>query len=354
MSSGLDLHPRHVRRRTPNSPSCAGWWPRYGGYYCPHHRSYGAGALEAYEEMVALTREAGCAAPPGPRHHELRRERGPGARAAGPARRGARRRAPTSPWTPTPTRPAAPRSRRCCRAGRARAAPRRSSRGSRTRRRAERIRHAPGGRRAPTAATACPSSGTRSRSRASATRRWPATSAARSRESAGRRGEAPWTTARRLLLEDRLGTTILQHVGHEENVRAIMRHRGAHRRLATASSRAPSRTRAPTAPSRAISATYVRELGVLSLEECVAHLTGRPAARLRLPDRGLVREGYRADLVLFDPATVAAGLDLRGPAHPADGHPARPDRRPLRDRGRAAHGRPGGAGGPPHVRCDGA
>ncbi|GAA4964343.1 hypothetical protein GCM10023238_34940 [Streptomyces heliomycini] len=30
------------------------------GYYCPHHRSYGAGALEAYEEMVALTREADC------------------------------------------------------------------------------------------------------------------------------------------------------------------------------------------------------------------------------------------------------------------------------------------------------
>ncbi|MCW7991675.1 N-acyl-D-amino acid deacylase, partial [Streptomyces platensis subsp. clarensis] len=33
----------------------------YDGYYCPHHRSYGAGALEAYEEMVRLTRDAGCA-----------------------------------------------------------------------------------------------------------------------------------------------------------------------------------------------------------------------------------------------------------------------------------------------------
>ncbi len=32
----------------------------YGGYYCPHHRSYGAGALQAYEEMVELTREADC------------------------------------------------------------------------------------------------------------------------------------------------------------------------------------------------------------------------------------------------------------------------------------------------------
>lgn len=33
---------------------------RYGGYYCPHHRSYGAGALAAYEEMVTLAREADC------------------------------------------------------------------------------------------------------------------------------------------------------------------------------------------------------------------------------------------------------------------------------------------------------
>ena len=91
---------------------------------------------------------------------------------------------------------------------------------------------------------------------------------------------------------------------------------------------------------------YVRELGVLTLEECVAHLTSRPAARLRLPDRGLVREGYRADLVLFDPATVAAGSTFDGAAHSADGHPARADRRPVRHRGRPQDGRTGGQGGP--------
>lgn len=42
-------------------------------------------------------------------------------------------------------------------------------------------------------------------------------------------------------------------------------------------------------------------------------MTSRPAARLRLPDRGLVREGYRADLVLFDPDTVAAGSSFEAP-----------------------------------------
>ncbi|SCF90443.1 amidohydrolase family protein [Streptomyces sp. Ncost-T10-10d] len=52
---------------------------------------------------------------------------------------------------------------------------------------------------------------------------------------------------------------------------------------------------------------------MLSLEETVAHLTSRPAARLRLPDRGLVREDYRADLVLLDPDTVAAGSAFEAP-----------------------------------------
>ncbi len=32
----------------------------YGGYWCPHHRSYGAGALDAYREVLGLARAAGA------------------------------------------------------------------------------------------------------------------------------------------------------------------------------------------------------------------------------------------------------------------------------------------------------
>ncbi|OSC61070.1 N-acyl-D-amino-acid deacylase, partial [Streptomyces sp. BF-3] len=123
---------------------------------------------------------------------------------------------------------------------------------------------------------------------------------------------APWVTARRLLTEDRLGTTILQHVGHEENVQQIMRHAvhtgGSDGILQGDKPHPRAYGTFPQYLGR-----YARELGILSLEECVAHLTSRPAARLRLADRGLVREGYRADLVLFDPETVAAGSTFEEP-----------------------------------------
>jgi N-acyl-D-aspartate/D-glutamate deacylase len=51
---------------------------------------------------------------------------------------------------------------------------------------------------------------------------------------------------------------------------------------------------------------WVRERKAISLEEGVWRLTGHPAAAFRLGERGLVREGYFADLVAFDPAVIGA------------------------------------------------
>jgi N-acyl-D-amino-acid deacylase len=50
---------------------------------------------------------------------------------------------------------------------------------------------------------------------------------------------------------------------------------------------------------------YVREEKLLTLEDAVRKMTSLSAERFRLKDRGIVREGYWADLTVFDPETVA-------------------------------------------------
>lgn len=50
---------------------------------------------------------------------------------------------------------------------------------------------------------------------------------------------------------------------------------------------------------------YVRERKVITLEDAVRKMSSLPAQRLRLFDRGLLRPGMKADVVIFDPATVA-------------------------------------------------
>jgi N-acyl-D-amino-acid deacylase len=290
----------------------------YGGYYCPHHRSYGAGALEAYEEMVALTREAGC-----PLHlahatmnFGVNRDRAPELLALldKALAAGADITLDTYPYTPGCTTLAALLPSWASEGGPEAVLGRLADEES-----AERIRHhlevtgSDGCHGVPVEWETIEISGVGDPALAGYVGRTVL-------EAARERGETPWTVARRLLTGDRLGTTILQHVGHEENVRAIMRHpahTGGSDGILQGSKPHP---RAYGTFPRYLG-TYVRELGVLSLEECVAHLTGRPAARLRLPDRGLVREGYRADLVLFDPATVAPGATFEDPRRLPTGIP---------------------------------
>ncbi|MBQ1108444.1 MULTISPECIES: N-acyl-D-amino-acid deacylase family protein [Streptomyces] len=283
---------------------------RHGGYYCPHHRSYGAGALEAYEEMVQLTRNAGCALhlAHATMNFGVNKGRAPDLLALldGALAAGADISLDTYPYTPGCTTLVAMLPSWVSEGGPDAILARLADAES-----AERIRHhlevlgSDGCHGVPIEWDTIEISGVGTSHLAEYVGRTVA-------ESAALRGEEPWVTARRLLTEDRLGTTILQHVGHEENVQQIMRHpvhTGGSDGILQGDK--PHPRAYGTFPQYL--GRYVRELGILSLEECVAHLTSRPAARLRLADRGLVREGYRADLVLFDPDTVAAGSTFEEP-----------------------------------------
>ncbi len=64
---------------------------------------------------------------------------------------------------------------------------------------------------------------------------------------------------------------------------------------------------------------YVVEEGVVSLEEAIRSMTGLPAAVYRMPDRGLVRPGMIADLVVFDLDAVRDVAEFTDPHHLSEG-----------------------------------
>ena len=64
---------------------------------------------------------------------------------------------------------------------------------------------------------------------------------------------------------------------------------------------------------------FVRDEALLSLEEAVRSMTSAAAARIGLRDRGLVRDGYVADLVLFDPDRVRATCTYEDPCRYPEG-----------------------------------
>jgi N-acyl-D-amino-acid deacylase len=64
---------------------------------------------------------------------------------------------------------------------------------------------------------------------------------------------------------------------------------------------------------------FVRDEALLSLEEAVRSMTSAPAARLGLRDRGLIRDGHAADLVVFDPDRVRSNATYEQPRRFPDG-----------------------------------
>ena len=113
-----------------------------------------------------------------------------------------------------------------------------------------------------------------------------------------------------LLLEEQGNATMVMHAMNEEDVRRVMKH---HLQMigTDAWSVAPYGVLGGGKPHPRFYGTYPRVLGkyvreekVLTLEEAVRKGTSFPAQRLQLEDRGMIREGFWADLVIFNPARI--------------------------------------------------
>jgi N-acyl-D-amino-acid deacylase len=105
------------------------------------------------------------------------------------------------------------------------------------------------------------------------------------------------------LIERELDVGCITHTGNEENVRAIMQHDrhtvGSDGILVGAK---PHPRAYGTFPR--YFAVYVRELEVLGWEQTVRKMTGLPAERLGLANRGVLREGAFADVTCIDPERI--------------------------------------------------
>lgn len=288
----------------------------FGGFYAPHHRSYGHGALAAYAEMIEVARRAGCGLHLTHATLNFAENRGLAAELLAMIDEGLDEgldiTVDTYPYLPGSTSLVALLPRWATAGGPPMIMQRLADPEERARiAEALEVTGSEGCHGCPVDWSTIEISGVGEPALADAIGETVAALAVA-------RGQTASDVFAEVLLEDRLATTILQHVGNEENVRAIMQHR-----VHCAGSDAILVAEKPhprawgTFPRYL--GHYVRELGLLGLAECVHHLTGRPAARLKLVDRGLIRAGHHADLVIFDPEEVRDTATFDNPRQQAHG-----------------------------------
>lgn len=138
-------------------------------------------------------------------------------------------------------------------------------------------------------------------------------------ELAAERGEDPYALAVRLIVEERNQVGMIGFGMSEENTERILAHPlamvcsdgGAFAPYGPLSRGSPHPRGYGAFPR--LLGRYVRERAILPLEIAIHKITGMPAAKLRIADRGVIRPGACADLVAFDPAAVADRATFTAP-----------------------------------------
>ena len=117
--------------------------------------------------------------------------------------------------------------------------------------------------------------------------------------------DAQLEAAREMMLGG--GASMVYHLMSDDDVTTIMRH--PHVAFASDSSVLAFGSGMPHprgyGNNARVLSEYVRQRGVITLEEAIRKMTSLPARHFRLANRGAIAEGYAADIVIFDPSRVA-------------------------------------------------
>jgi N-acyl-D-amino-acid deacylase len=137
-------------------------------------------------------------------------------------------------------------------------------------------------------------------------------------DAAARAGQTPYDFFVDLLIQTRLGVSCLVYIGNEGNVQTILQHPAY---MVGSDGILVGKRPHPRGWGTHIRflAHYVRDLGLLSWEEGVRKMTSAAARRIGCLDRGIIRPGFVADLVVFDQETLSDTATYENPTRYPEG-----------------------------------
>jgi dihydroorotase/N-acyl-D-amino-acid deacylase len=138
-------------------------------------------------------------------------------------------------------------------------------------------------------------------------------------------GKDPRDAAMDLVIADRGETSVIISIMREDDVKAAL----AHPMMAIGTDSGARAEDGPLSESKShprawgsfprVLGKYVRGEQLMSMEEAVRRFTSRPAARVGITDRGILRPGLKADITIFNPDTIRDVSTFEDPTHYSQG-----------------------------------
>jgi N-acyl-D-amino-acid deacylase len=138
-------------------------------------------------------------------------------------------------------------------------------------------------------------------------------------------GKDPRDAAMDLVIADRGETSVIISIMREDDVKAAL----AHPMISIGTDSGARAEEGPFSESKShprawgsfprVLGKYVREEKLITLEDAIRRFTSRPAARVGIADRGLLRPGFKADITIFNADTIIDRSTFEDPTHYSQG-----------------------------------